>query len=71
MSNRCQYTNCFNRIIMYIGKCNSCNNCFCKIHRYSETHECPFLFNVKQTSTNLLIQKLKNESLSSTKINKI
>jgi predicted nucleic acid binding AN1-type Zn finger protein len=37
----CNYSNCCNRAVVIIGRCNYCERDFCLKHRIPEAHTCP------------------------------
>lgn len=67
----CNNSNCNNKILKIIGYCKSCDNTFCSIHRYPESHNCPKLSEIRLTSKSQLINKLHKDSIPSNKITKI
>lgn len=67
----CENLKCNNKILKIIGHCKSCDNKFCSIHRYPESHNCAKLSDIKLKGKQQLIDKLHNESIQANKIMKI
>ena len=63
----CDYSLCEFFAMKLIGQCTSCENVYCRIHRYPISHQCTKLACIRDRERKILENKLMTESENSKK----